>query len=129
MRPETKVLYSENWPDISRMVIERANHICQVCRRSPETHGIVLTTHHIDYNPGNNGLNNLVCLCQGCHLRWHGKDLKQATKYNQVDKLIRMGQLVFSGMKPLRSKNLARVYAGLALNTRATGKRCARQGT
>ena len=118
MRPETKALYPENWPDISRMVIESANRICKDCGRSDRTHKVVLTTHHIDYNPANNLLTNLVCLCQGCHLRRHGRDLSEATRYNRVNKLIRMGQLVFPGMEPTFSKRLTQVVAGKALNTR-----------
>lgn len=121
MRPETKALYPPNWSEISRLVIERANRICNDCRRTPERHGIVLTTHHIDYNPANNDLANLVCLCQGCHLRRHGKDLAKATRHNQVDKLIRMGQLIFPGMELESPNYLTRVIAGQALNTKRRG--------
>ena len=82
MRPETKALYPDNWKDISRLVILRANRICQDCGRSGQTHKVVMTTHHRNYNPGDNRLSNLVCLCQGCHLRRHGRDLAEATKHN-----------------------------------------------
>lgn len=129
MRKETKELYPENWSDISRMVIERANRICKDCGRSPLTHRVVLTTHHLDYNPAHNSLDNLVCLCQGCHLRRHGRDLKEATKYNRIRLLIRMGQLVFPGMELKQAKNLARVIEGKALATGPRYGRYARKGT
>lgn len=117
MRPETKELYPPDWKDISRKVIERSNRICQDCKRSDAKHEVVLTTHHKDYNPSNNTLTNLLCLCQGCHLRQHGKDLKEAMKYREIDNLIRVGQLVFPGMEIKPARRLTRVIEGKALNT------------
>lgn len=129
MRPDTKALYPPDWEDISRLVRDRANRICQKCKRTPERHGIVLTTHHKDYNPANNDLSNLVCLCQGCHLRQHGRDLAQATKYGKIDKLVKMGQLVFPNMELPREEHLTRVIEGKALTSQATHGRYAHPGT
>lgn len=117
MRPETKERYSDDWPKISKACIERAGHICRKCRRSGKTGQVILTSHHKDYDPANNDPTNLVCLCQGCHLRQQAADLRTATLYNQSMTLIRMGQLYFPGMKPRSPRNLGRVIAGKALAT------------
>lgn len=36
-------------------------------------HQVILTVHHKDENPSNNERDNLICLCQGCHLDFHRK--------------------------------------------------------
>jgi len=117
LREETKALYPDNWPEISQACIERANRICKDCGRSDRTDPIVLTSHHEDYDPSNNADDNLVCLCQGCHLRQQARDLADATRLNKVEVLIRMGQLCFPGMEPVYPKRLARVMSGKALAT------------
>lgn len=129
MREETKALYPDNWPEISRACIERANRICKDCGRSDRTSQIVLTSHHKDYDPSNNEDDNLVCLCQGCHLRRQARDLAEATKLNKVVLLIRMGQLCFPGMKPAVPKRLDRVMSGKALATSPGRRGHARPGT
>lgn len=129
MRLETKALYPDNWKEISQACIERANRICQDCRRSDLTDPIILTSHHSDYDPSNNEDDNLVCLCQGCHLRRQARDLSEATKYNNVSLLIHLGQSCFAGMEPTAPKKLTRVIEGKALATsKRTGCR-ARQGS
>lgn len=125
MRPETKALYPDNWPEISQMCIERANHICQDCGRSDHLGDIILTSHHEDYDPSNSAPRNLICLCQGCHLRRQARDLSQVIIYQQVALLIRMGQRYFPGMKPKLPKRLTRVIEGKAL---ATSPRRGRHG-
>ena len=129
MRPETKALYPDNWAELSRETIEAANHICQDCGRSDRDDNIILTTHHKDYDPSNNNPSNRVCLCQGCHLTQQAKDLSNATRYNNTQLLIRMGQLCFPGLEPKFPKRLSRVIEGKALATsQRTGCR-ARQGS
>lgn len=129
MRPETKALYPDNWPEISRSVIEENNRTCEDCGRSDRTDHIVMTSHHLDYNPANVSRSNLVCLCQGCHLRRQARDLAMATKYHKVTLLIRMGQLCFQGMEPRIPKRLDRVVEGKALATSPKSGSHARPGT
>ena len=50
---------------IFKKIFQRDNYICQVCRKK----GILI--HHIDKNWQNNNFNNLVCLCNNCHLNLH----------------------------------------------------------
>lgn len=78
--------YPRNWPEISIEVRYRANDRCQWCgARNHEPHPVtgsrvVLTCHHLgidkpDGTPGDPDdkmdcrLENLVALCQKCHLR------------------------------------------------------------
>jgi hypothetical protein len=52
---------------------ERDNYICQNCGMTEEEHLIVVGTclhcHHIDYNKQNSNINNLITLCNSCHVR------------------------------------------------------------
>lgn len=117
MRPETKALYPDNWAEISRAVIDESNHICRDCARSDLTGEVILTTHHNDYDPSNNARDNLVCLCQRCHLQRQARDLSEALKYNRMTLLIRLGQGCFPEMEPTIPKRLTRVIEGKALAT------------
>lgn len=44
-------------------IIERDKNICQICFRNAK-----IVVHHIDENPKNNIMENLICLCRVCHL-------------------------------------------------------------
>ena len=50
---------------IFEKIFQRDNHTCQICGEK----GILI--HHIDKNWQNNNFNNLVCLCNNCHLTLH----------------------------------------------------------
>jgi len=129
MRKETKELYPGYWLILRTAIIKRNGKVCADCGARKGHTDKVLTVHHIDYDPSNNQLDNLVILCQGCHLRRQARDLSQATKYNNIAKLIRMGQLCFHGMEPGYPKRLARVVVGKALNTRPLRGHRTRQDT
>jgi len=77
MHPLTRSLYPRDWAHISRRVIsergERGDH-CERCGRARRP-GTVLTVHHRDGNPSNCVDENLVVLCQGCHLAIQGRGL------------------------------------------------------
>ena len=129
MRPETKALYPDNWAEISRACIERANHTCKDCARTDYGDGVILTSHHKDYDPSNNADNNLVCLCQGCHLKRQAGDLANATRYRKIQLLVKMGQLYLPGLKISVPKRLSRVIQGKALATYPRSGRHARRGS
>jgi excisionase family DNA binding protein len=63
--------YPPDWDEIARQVKEAAGWRCEHCGspHNPES-GHVLTVHHLDGNPANSDPENLVALCQRCHLRW-----------------------------------------------------------
>ena len=72
---EKKKLYPDNWKDISWQIRYEAAFKCEICdAENKQNHPItgskvVLTVHHLDYNPGNNDRKNLIALCQRCHNR------------------------------------------------------------
>jgi len=70
IRKEMAHHYKGNWSRISKWVRETVGH-CVACGNRPVNKNC-LTVHHIDFNPANNELSNLVCLCARCHLRKHG---------------------------------------------------------
>ena len=39
---------------------------CELCGKTGK-----LDIHHIDENPNNNSLDNLMCLCRSCHMKIH----------------------------------------------------------
>ena len=95
IKPENRGRYPQDWPQISAWIkVERAGGRCECmgeCGRSaahldPEDsrcrnrHGeprwggaasqcmVVLTTAHLDHQPENCDPDNLLAMCEGCHL-------------------------------------------------------------
>jgi hypothetical protein len=52
---------------LRRLVRERFSNLCMVCGIGPN--GTLHRVHHINYDKNNNDLNNLIPLCNSCHLR------------------------------------------------------------
>jgi len=129
MRPETRAKYPPNWKAISAWTIAARGAQCEECGRTKENDGIVLTVHHIDYDPGNNDLNNLIVLCQGCHLRRQARELAEATRYSDAEKLVRMGQLELPGFEIPRAKNYVQALIISGATTSPGTRRRARPGT
>jgi hypothetical protein len=129
MKPETKALYPLNWKQISRWTIEARGAQCEKCGCTREDDGIVLTLHHIDYDPSNNDPNNLVVLCQGCHLRRQAWELANATRFVNIEKLIRMGQLELPGFELPKAKNYVQALRDRASATSQRTGHHARQGS
>ena len=64
--------YHPEWETVSRYVRELFDFYCARCGndcRNSKYHESVLQVHHIDENPGNNDLDNLIPLCASCHLK------------------------------------------------------------
>jgi 5-methylcytosine-specific restriction endonuclease McrA len=59
-------------------VLIRDNQVCQNCGFDFKQGGesVQKHAHHIDKNPLNNDINNLVILCASCHQLAHHSDLK-----------------------------------------------------
>src|SRR3990167_5136352 len=88
IRPEMKNAYPRNWPAISRHIrFVRAESRCECAgqcdlhhgRRCEERHGIkaswakgrvVLTTAHLNHDPRDCREENLLAMCNRCHLRY-----------------------------------------------------------
>ena len=71
----------DNWNEIRWKIYDAAMYRCEHCGmefvwgttrakhvRNAVGNPIILTVHHIDGNQANNDPNNLVALCQICHL-------------------------------------------------------------
>ena len=64
--------YHPEWDTISRYIRELFDFYCARCGkdcRNSITSESILQVHHIDENPGNNDLENLIPLCATCHLK------------------------------------------------------------
>lgn len=61
--------YPENWDEIARRVKDAADWRCENCGHPHDPPaGYTLTVHHLDMHPENCADENLVALCQRCHL-------------------------------------------------------------
>jgi len=61
--------YPQNWPEIATRIKNAARWRCEHCghpHHPASSH--TLTVHHLDGDPANCHDNNLVALCQRCHL-------------------------------------------------------------
>ena len=68
--------YHPEWETVSRYVRELFNYHCARCEkdcRKTKNAQMVLQVHHIDENPANNALENLIPLCASCHLKIEGE--------------------------------------------------------
>ena len=64
--------YHPEWDTVSKYVRELFDFYCARCGkdcRNSKNADSVLQVHHIDENPGNNELENLIPLCATCHLK------------------------------------------------------------
>jgi len=62
--------YPDNWPEIAKGIKDETGWCCENCKRPHDpANGYTLTTHHLDMDKSNCSFNNLVALCQRCHLR------------------------------------------------------------
>ena len=50
-----------------KIILERDNYTCRYCKKRDYHFKSSLHIHHIDYNPQNNDLDNLITLCFRCH--------------------------------------------------------------
>lgn len=89
-------LYPPDWDEIAKEAKKRAGYKCQWCGLQfeedgyddsqihiPLKNGLALTVHHLDRNPANNSEENLIVLCQKCHLYIQGSNLTSPFKKEQ----------------------------------------------
>ena len=78
--------YPENWDKIRKQVYERDNYTCRLCRAKD----VKLYAHHIvsKSKGGSDNLENLVSLCEECHIKQHPHLQRQRDK-RKLEYLIR----------------------------------------
>jgi 5-methylcytosine-specific restriction endonuclease McrA len=87
IRPEMRALYPPDWAAISlRIRVERAGDCCE-CDGRCDGHGdgctarnrephpitgsrVILTVAHLNHDPADSRDENLMAMCQRCHLRY-----------------------------------------------------------
>jgi len=86
IRPGERARYPKDWPLISHRIRERAGNRCEGspghypdCRaenRQPHPvtgSNVVLTVAHLDHAPENCADDNLMAMCQRCHLTYDAR--------------------------------------------------------
>jgi len=63
--------YSKDWEFISFCFRKSKNFVCESCDVNLLKNQRLLHVHHLDKNPKNNELNNLMALCVLCHAEQH----------------------------------------------------------
>ena len=58
---------SRPWTRLRLAALDRDGYTCGDCGKTAARFEV----HHRDKNARNNSLDNLVCLCRGCHIRVH----------------------------------------------------------
>ena len=100
--------YHPDWDTVSRYVRELFDFYCAKCGkdcRNANNAKSVLQVHHIDGNPGNNDLGNLIPLCASCHLKIE-KEARLHAPYNQVQLELFENQSYIQQMKKMRRNAL-----------------------
>jgi len=109
IRPSQRDRYPKDWPAISRHIrLDRAHSRCECsghcgchhgwCGRedygtSPETGArIILTVAHLDHTPENCRGDNLLAMCQRCHLAYDRDHHAQTRLKTQERQLLEAGQ-------------------------------------
>jgi hypothetical protein len=67
--PAVKAGYPDDWDEIAGRIKESAGWCCEACGVEHGPVPRILTVHHLDRDRVNCELENLVALCQRCHLR------------------------------------------------------------
>ena len=105
--------YHPEWSTVSRYVRELFNYYCSRCSkdcRNPKNSEMVLQVHHIDENPGNNDLENLIPLCASCHLKIEREARLHAPNHKKQMELFK-NQSYMIQMKKMRVSALAKYGA------------------
>ena len=100
--------YHPEWDTVSRYVRELFDFYCARCNkdcRNSKNADSVLQVHHIDENPGNNELENLIPLCATCHLKIE-KEARLHAPYNAIQLELFENQSYMQQMKNMRQSAL-----------------------
>ena len=59
--------YPKDFREQRKIIRDRDNHICVICKLDEDQIGHTLSVHHIDYNKKNCDPMNLISTCKSCH--------------------------------------------------------------
>ena len=107
--------YHPEWDTISRYIREMFDFYCARCGkncRNSKNAESVLQVHHIDENPGNNDLENLIPLCATCHLKIE-KEARLHAPYYETQLELFENQSYMQQMKNMRQRALEK-YGSLS---------------
>ena len=102
--------YHSEWETISRYIRELFNYYCARCGtncRNKKNKKKLLQVHHIDENPGNNSLQNLIPLCASCHLKIEAEARLHAPFHEKQIEMFE-NHTYFSQMQEMRNSALAK---------------------
>jgi len=88
-------LYTPDWKYIAWKVKDRAGWKCEGCSIPHGPCPRILTVHHIDLNPQNNQADNLIALCQRCHLKVQGMMTQPRTRLEVIQRLLQQGRQLY----------------------------------
>ena len=100
--------YHPEWETVSRYVRELFDFYCARCGkdcRNANNADSVLQVHHIDEDPGNNDLGNLIPLCAACHLKIE-KEARLHAPYDDIQLELFENQSYMKQMKNMRQSAL-----------------------
>ena len=106
--------YHPEWETVSRYVRELFDFFCAKCGkncRNSKKADSVLQVHHIDANPGNNDLENLIPLCATCHLRIE-KEARLHAPYDVIQLELFENQSYIKQMKIMRQNAFDKYVLG-----------------
>ena len=106
--------YHPEWETVSRYVRELFDFFCAKCGkncRNSKKADSVLQVHHIDANPGNNDLENLIPLCATCHLRIE-KEARLHAPYDVIQQELFENQSYIKQMKIMRQNAFDKYVLG-----------------
>ena len=100
--------YHPEWETVSRYVRELFDFYCAKCGkdcRNSKKADSILQVHHIDANPENNDLENLIPLCAVCHLKIE-KEARLHAPYDVIQLELFENQSYIKQMKNMRQSAL-----------------------
>ena len=112
--------YHPEWDTVSRYVRELFDFYCAKCGkdcRNSKSAESVLQVHHIDENPGNNDLENLIPLCAACHLKIE-KEARLHAPYRETQLELFENQSYMQQMRNMRQSAFEK--HGLESNNKKT---------
>ena len=59
--------YGAGWQRVRKQALKRDGFTCQQCGER------AVMVHHIDHEPTNNAIENLMSMCRMCHEKHHGR--------------------------------------------------------